>query len=196
MRHAIRTLLLIAASVVPAAAQAQFTVTPFAGVSAAGQTGFVDLEQTAGDLKAVYGTAVGWRIARRWTLGVEGAVMPRFLKSDGDLVERGRLTSLLARVDYAFWPRASTAGVQLFLTGGAGMVRVDVEDVLAAFTGSSTLPAGHLGMGVLLPLGGRLRISSDVRYVRSTSEPGGRAAFGGQEYVSFWRVTSGVVIKF
>ena len=52
MRHAVRTLtLLIAASVLPAV-QAQFTVRPFAGVSAAAQTGFVDLEQTAGDLKA------------------------------------------------------------------------------------------------------------------------------------------------
>ena len=72
MRHAIRTLTLLIASVLPAPAQAQFTVTPFAGVSVAGQTSFVDLEQTAGDLEAVYGAAVGWRMTRRWTLGFEG----------------------------------------------------------------------------------------------------------------------------
>ena len=195
MRHAIRTLALLIASVLPAPAQAQFTVTPFAGVSVAGQTGFVDLEQTAGDLEAVYGAAVGWRITRRWTLGFEGALMPQFLKGDGELVERGRLTSLLASVDYVFWPRSSSPRLQLLLTGGAGAVRVEIDDVLAAFTGSSTLPAGHVGVGMLFPLRNRLRIRSDVRYVRSTFEPGGRAAFD-EEHVSFWRVTSGVAIEF
>jgi opacity protein-like surface antigen len=195
MRHAICTLTLLIASVVPAPAQAQFTLTPFAGVSVAGQPSFVDLEQTAGDLEAVYGAAVGWRMTRRWTLGFEGALMPQFLKGDGKLVERGRLTSLLASVDYAFWPRSSSAGLQLFLTGGAGAVRVEIDDVLGAFTGSSTLPAGHVGAGVLFPLRSRMRVRSDVRYVRSTFEPGGRAAFD-EEHVSFWRVTSGVAIEF
>ena len=195
MRQAICTLTLLIASVLPAPAQAQFTVTPFAGVSLAGQTGFVDLEQTAGDLEAVYGAAVGWRITRRWTIGFEGGLMPQFLKGDGQLVERGRLTSLLASVDYAFWPRSSSPGLQLLLTGGAGAVRVEIDDVLGAFTASSTLPAGHVGVGMLIPLGNRLRLRSDVRYVRSTFEPGGRAAFD-EEHVSFWRVTSGFAIEF
>jgi hypothetical protein len=195
MRDAIRALTLLIASVLPATAQAQVTVTPFAGVSFAAQTGFVDLEQTAGDVKAVYGAAVGWRMTRRWTIGFEGALMPQFLKGEGELVERGRLTSLLASVDYAFWPRSSAAGLQLFLTGGAGVVRIEIDDVLGAFTGSSTLPAGYVGAGVLFPLRSRMRFRSDVRYVRSTFEPGGRAAFD-EEHVSFWRVTSGVAIDF
>ena len=195
MRQAICTLTLLIAGVLPAPAQAQFTVTPFAGVSLAGQTGFVDLEQTAGDLEAVYGAAVGWRVTRRWTIGFEGGLMPQFLKGDGKLVERGRLTSLLASVDYAFWPRSSSPGLQLLLTGGAGAVRVEIDDVLGAFTASSTLPAGHVGVGMLIPLRNRLRLRSDVRYVRSTFEPGGRAAFD-EEHVSFWRVTSGVAIEF
>jgi hypothetical protein len=195
VRQTIRTLTLLIASVLPAPAQAQFTLTPFAGVSVTGQTSFVDLEQTAGDLEAVYGAAIGWRITRRWTLGFEGALMPRFLKGDGELIQRGRLTSLLGSVEYALWPRSSSTGLQVFLTGGAGAVRVEIDDVLGAFTGSSTLPAGHVGTGVLFPLRSRLRIRSDIRYVRSTFEPGGRTAFG-EEHVSFWRVTSGVAIEF
>ena len=195
MRHAIRTLTLLIASVLPAHAQAQFTLTPFAGVSVTGQPSFVDLEQTAGDLVAVYGAAIGWRMTRRWTLGFEGALMPQFLNGDGELVQRGRLTSLLASVDYAFWSRPSSAALQLFLTGGAGAVRVELDDVLGAFTGSSTLLAGHVGTGVLFPLRRHMRVRTDVRYVRSTFEPGGRAAFV-EEHVSFWRVTSGVAIEF
>ena len=195
MRHVIRTLTLLIASVLPAPAQAQFTLTPFAGVSVAGQTSYVDLEQAAGDLEAVYGAAVGWRVTRRWTLGFEGALMPQFLRGDGELVERGRLTSLLASVDFTFWRRSSSAGLQLFLTGGAGAVRVAIDDVLGAFTGASTLPAGHVGAGILFPLRSRMHVRSDVRYVRSTFEPGGRAAFD-EEHVSFWRVTSGVAIEF
>ena len=195
MRRVIRTLTLLIASAVPAPAHAQFMVTPFAGVSVAGQTSFVDLEQRAGELEAVYGVAVAWRMTRRWTLGFEGGLMPQFLKDDGTLVERGRLTTLLASVDYAVWPRSSSAGLQLLLTGGAGAVRVEIDDVLGAFTGSSTLPAGHVGAGILFPLRNRLRVRSDLRYVRSTFEPGGRAAFD-EEHVSFWRVTSGVAIEF
>ena len=195
MRQTIRTLTLLIASVLPAPAQAQFTLTPFAGVSVTGQTSFVDLEQTAGDLEAVYGAAIGWRITRRWTLGFEGALMPQFLKGDGELIQRGRLTSLLGSVEYALWPRSSSTGLQVFLTGGAGAVRVEIDDVLGAFTGSSTLPAGQVGVGMLIPLRNRLRVRSDVRYVRSTFEPGGRAAFD-EEHVSFWRVTSGVAIEF
>jgi hypothetical protein len=195
MRHRICALTLLVACVVPAPAQAQLTVTPFAGVTFAGQTGFVDLEQTAGDLKAVYGAAAGWRVTRRWTIGFEAALMPQFFKGDGEIVERGRLTSLVASVDYAFWPRSSSSGLQLFVTGGAGVVHVEIDDVLGAFTGSSTLPAGYVGAGAVFPLRSRLRFRSDVRYVRSTFEPGGRAAFD-EEHVSFWRVTSGVTIEF
>lgn len=195
MQHAIRTLTLLIATALPALADAQFTVTPFAGVTVARQTSFVDLEQTAGDLEVVYGAALGWRMTGRWTLAFDGALMPKFLKGDGELVERGRLTSLLAGVDYAVWPRSSSAGWQLFLSGGAGAVHVAIDDVLGAFTGSSTLPAAHVGAGVLFPLRSRMRVRSDVRYLRSTFEPGGRAAFD-QEHISFWRITSGVALEF
>ena len=188
-------LVLLMAIVLPVSAQAQITVTPFVGVSVAGQTGFVDVEQTAGDPKAVFGAAVGWRMVTRWTLGFEAALMPRFLKGDGELVERGRLTSLLANVEYALWPRSPASALQVFLTGGAGVVRVEIDDALGAFTASSTLPAGHVGAGVLFPLGSRVRGRSDVRYVRSAFRSGGRAAFD-EEHVSFWRVTSGIAIEF
>jgi opacity protein-like surface antigen len=195
MRYAIGTLVLLTASVLPGAAQARVTVTPFAGMSVAGQTGFVDVEQAAGAPQSVFGAAVGWRMTIRWTIGFEGALMPRFLKGDGELVERGRLTSLLATVDYAFWPRSPSARLQLLLTGGAGGVRVEINDALGAFTGSSTLPAGHVGVGVLFALRSRLRVRTDGRYLRSTFEPGGRAAFD-EEHVSFWRITSGIAIEF
>jgi hypothetical protein len=102
---------------------------------------------------------------------------------------------LFASVDYALWPRSPSPRVQVFLTGGAGAVRVEIDDALGAFTGSSTLPAGHLGAGVLFPLRSRLRVRSDARYVRSTFEAGGRAAFD-EEHVSFWRITSGLAIAF
>ena len=195
-RHAIRMLtLLTAVSVLPARAQAQLTVTPFAGMSFAGETGFVDLEQAAGTRKAVYGVSAGWRMARRWTVGFEGTVMPKFLKGDGEVVERGRLTSFLAQLDYGLWPGSRSTGPQLFLTGGIGVVRVDIDDVFDAFTASSTLPAGHVGAGVTLPLGSRLRLRNDVRYVRTTSKPGSPARFD-DGYASFWRVTSGVEIAF
>jgi hypothetical protein len=195
MRRAIRTLTLLSALLVPVPAQAQFTVTPFAGVSLVGEPSFVDLEQTAGGLEPVYGAAIGWRMTRRWTLGFEGALMPQFLNGQGELVARGRLTSLLASVEYALWPRSSPTAVQLFLTGGAGAVHVEIADTLGAFTDSSTLPAAHAGGGALFALGNRLSVRSDVRYVRSTFERGGRAAFA-DEHVSFWRITSGIAIEF
>jgi hypothetical protein len=57
------------------------------------------------------------------------------------------------------------------------------------------LPAATVGGGLLLPLRGRVRLRSDVRYQRSTFEEGGRSAFD-TRHVSFWRIASGVTVEF
>lgn len=186
---------LVAAMATASPAGAQVAVTPFVGASFAGETGFVDLEGTAGDVKPLYGVSVGWRVTRRLLVAFEGSWMPHFLRDTGELVERGRLTSWIGQADCVIWPRPSASRPQLFVTGGIGVVRVDLDDVLDAFAERSIVPAATVGGGVLLPLRDRVRLRSDVRYVRSTFAEGGRSGFD-TRHVSFWRVTSGVMVGF
>ena len=176
-------------------AHAQVAVTPLVAVSLAGRTGFVDLEDVAGDVKALYGGWIGWRVTRRLSVGFEGSWMPKFLEDTGELVERGRLTSWMGQVDYVVWPGVAGNGPQWFVTAAAGAVRIDLDDALDAFTEVSTLPGGAVGAGLLLPLRNRIRLRSDLRYLRSAFAEGGRAAFD-ERHVSFWRVASGVMIEF
>ena len=176
-------------------ARAQVSVAPFAGVSLAGRTGFVDLEDAAADVNPLYGAWIGWRMTRGLSVGFEGTWMPQFLKGTGEFVERGRLASWMGQVDYVIWPRARADRPQLFVTAAAGAVRVDLDDVLDAFTEASTLPAAAVGGGVLVPLRTRLRLRSDVRYVRSAFAEGGDSAFD-ERHVSFWRISTGVTLDF
>jgi hypothetical protein len=196
MRAAFLPLAVLIATIAAApSAHAQVAVTPFVAVSVASRTGFVDLEDVAGDVKALYGGWIGWRVTRRLSVGFEGSWMPRFLEDTGEFVERGRLMSWMGQVDYVVWPSADADGPQLFVTAAAGAVRIDLDDVLDAFTEVSTLPGGAVGAGLLLPLRDRVRLRSDFRYVRSGFAEGGRAAFD-ERHVSFWRLATGVMIEF
>ena len=195
MRNGCVMLVVVLAAVVVARdARAQVTASAFAGVHVAGRSAYVDLEDSEGDVGPLYGASFGWRLTRRVTIGVEGAWMPRFLKAGGDLVERGRLTSWMAQADVVIWQGASPAGPQLFVVGGVGVMRSDLADVLGAFTETNTLAAGAVGGGVAIPIRGRIQFRSDGRYVRSAATEGGRAAFE-PGHVSFWRVTSGLVVR-
>jgi hypothetical protein len=52
----------------PSDATADWIVRPFLGAAVGPEHGFVDLEQTSGDSKLVFGAAAGWQ---RRTIGVE-----------------------------------------------------------------------------------------------------------------------------
>lgn len=184
----------MALTMAPSEARADWLVRPFLGAAAGATHGFVDLEQTGGEAKLVAGAAAGWQ---RRALGVEleVGVLPRFFSGPGDLIVAGSVTTIMGNVTWQLpWPSASSR-LRAYVAGGAGVVRVRLEDALDAFTSSTQLAAGNAGGGVLVRWRPGLDINADVRYFKTRFGEAGRGGFS-ETFVSFTRVTAGLVLRF
>ena len=188
-----RCALVVLVLLLPATARADWTVKAFAGVTTASRSGFVDLSGATGTTTPLFGGAVGWEWSNGFGVEVELATAPSFLKGSGDLVESGRLDTVMANATWLL-PRPS-ARLRTYLSGGIGAARVTFQDALDAFTTTSTLGAANVGGGLLLPLPARAQVVADLRYVRSRYGDLNRAGFG-EEYVAYWRVGAGVLLRF
>ena len=172
-------------TMVPLEARADWIVRPFFGAAVNPNHGFVDLEQTSGDSKLVLGAGAGWH---RRAIGVEFelSVLPGFFDGSGDLM--GNVTWQLPK------PHESSR-LRAYVAGGAGIVHVRLEDALDAFSSTTSLAAGNAGGGVLVRLRPRLDLNADVRYFKTQFGEVDRAGFS-EQFVSFTRLTAGVVLRF
>jgi hypothetical protein len=178
----------------PSEARADWIVRPFFGAALGPSHGFVDLEQTAGDVKLVWGAAAGWHPG---AIGVEFdvSVLPGFFDGPDDLINAGSVTTLMGNVTWQLPKPNESSRLRAYVAGGAGIVRVRLEDALDAFSSTTSLAAGNVGGGVLVRLRSRLDINADVRYFKTQFGDVGRAGFS-EEFVSFTRLTGGVVLRF
>jgi outer membrane protein with beta-barrel domain len=181
-------------TIAPAEASADWTVRPFFGAAVSPKHGFVDLEQTSGDSKLVFGAAAGWR---RRALGVEFELsgLPGFFDGPDDLILEGHLTTMMGNVTWQLPKPHESSRLRAYVSGGAGIVRVRLEDPLDAFSSQTSLAAGNAGGGVLVRLRPRLDINADVRYFKTQYGDVDRAGFS-EQFVSFTRLTAGVVLRF
>jgi outer membrane protein with beta-barrel domain len=177
-----------------AAAADEWSIAPFAGVTARTETGFIDLDGATSTRKPAIGVAAAWH-ARRW-VGVEGdlAVLPGFFESQTGLVESSRVTTLSANVLIHPW---QARNVRPYATIGVGVVSVRVTDVADVFRTRATLGAINGGIGGEVGLSARFGFRGDVRYFRTRFEdpPPGTVAVDAR-FLHFWRLSTGVVVRF
>ena len=181
-------------TMVPAEAAADWMVRPFFGAALNPSHGFVDLEQTAGDSKLVLGAAAGWH-PRAIGVEVEVSVLPGFFDGPADLILAGQVTTVMGNLTWQLPKPHASSRLRAYVTGGAGIVRIRLEDALDAFSSRTSLAAANAGGGVLVRLRPRLDISADVRYFKSQYGDACRAGFS-EQFVSFTRITGGVVLRF
>jgi Outer membrane protein beta-barrel domain len=178
----------------PVDAQTQWVVKVFGGVAASPSHGFVDLEQTAGEARPIVGGAAGieWRALQ---FEAEFATAPTFFKKTGDLLETGRLTTIMGSVTWMLPRPGPTARLRPYLSGGMGVVQVKIDDALAAFSSQSTLGAATAGGGVLIRVRPRFGVNVEARYLRSQFQDQHAAGFG-EEFVAYTRISGGAVFRF
>lgn len=178
----------------PVDAQAQWIVKVFGGVAASPSHGFVDLEQAAGEARPVVGAAVGreWRALQ---FEAEFATLPTFFKKAGDLLDTGRLTTMMGSVTWMLPRPGPTARLRAYLSGGIGVVQVKIDDALAAFSSQSTLGAATAGAGVLIRVRPRFAVNVEARYLHSQFRDQSAAGFG-EEFVAYTRISGGAVFRF
>lgn len=181
-------------TMVPSTAAADWTVRPFFGAALGPRHGFVDLEQTSGDTKLVLGAAAGWHPR---AIGVEFdvSVLPGFFEGADDLITGSNVTTVMGNVTWQLPKLHASSPVRAYVAAGAGIVRTRLTDALDAFSSSTSLAAANAGGGVLVRLRPRLDINADVRYFKSQSGDVDRAGFS-EQFVSFTRLTGGVVLRF
>jgi len=178
----------------PVEAQAQWIVKAFGGVAASPSHGFVDLEQRAGEARPIVGAAVGreWRTLQ---FEAEFAMSPTFFTSTGDLLDTGRLTTMMGLVTWMLPRPGPTARWRLYLSGGIGVVHVTIDDALGAFSSGSTLGAAAGGGGVLIRVRPGFALNVDARYLRSQFRDPNAASFD-EQFVSYTRIAGGAVFRF
>jgi hypothetical protein len=181
-------------TMVPSEARADWIVRPFFGAAISPRHGFVDLEQTARGAKAVLGAAAGWQPG---AIGVEfeWSVLPGFFDGPRDLIIAGNVTTAMGNVTWQLPKPNASSRLRAYLAGGAGIVRVHLEDALGAFSSTSSLAGGNAGGGVMVRLRSRLDLQGDVRYFKTQFGDVDRAGFS-ERFVSFTRVTGGAVLRF
>ena len=181
----------------PRSASAEWQIRPFLGVTFAGGTTFVDLEQAAGHPKiavGVNGVLLGENI------GIEGDFgrTPNFFQSgDQHLVLGSSATTLTGNIVIALPRHLTEYTLRPYFVGGAGLMRVRIDDVLGALRVASTLPAIDVGGGATGFLTDRVGLSWDMRYFRSFSgKAEGHGLSFGAEQLSFWRANMALAIRF
>jgi hypothetical protein len=181
-------------TMVPSQATADWIVRPFFGAAVSPEHGFVDLEQASGESKLVVGAAAGWQ-PRAIGVEFELSILPGFFGSPGDLIIAGHVTTVMGNVTWQLPKPHESSRLRAYVAGGAGIVRVRFEDALDAFSSETSLAAGNAGGGILVRLRPRLDINADVRYFKTQFGDVDRAGFS-EQFVSFTRLTGGVVLRF
>jgi outer membrane protein with beta-barrel domain len=178
----------------PSEAAAEWIVRPFFGAAVSPNHGFVDLEQAAGDMKLVVGAAAGWH---RRTIDIEFEVsaLPGFFDGPGDLIIDGHVATVMGNVTWQLPKPRESSRLRAYVAGGAGIVRIRLEDALDAFSSRTSLAAGNAGGGVFIRLRPGLDVNADVRYFKTQFGDVDKAGFS-EQFVSFTRVTAGVVLRF
>ncbi len=180
----------------PGAADAEWQVKPFLGVTFGGDTTFLDLEQASGKRHTALGVSAA---GLGDMIGVEADFMhvPGFFQRSGGrplLVLQSSVTTLTGNVMITLPRRMTEYTLRPYLVGGAGLMHVRADDVLPVATNLATVDVGG---GVTGFLTNRVGLSWDVRRFRSVhGKDEGLGISLGAEHLSFWRASMALAIKY
>lgn len=189
-----RNVVLVAMVVIlgmPAAAQADWLLTPFAGVTFGGN---------APERKLNYGTSIGFMGAGAFGFEIDFGYTPNFFDAADalDLVGDSNVTTFMVNVIAGVPVGGQTGGgVRPYVSGGAGLLKSHVEDAGGFFNVNNNDFGIDVGAGVAGFFSDNLGLRGDVRYFRTLSDPVEDNEFD-IDFGSFdfWRGTLGLVIRF
>jgi len=191
-------------------ADAEWQITPSFGISFAGDTTFVDAERAAGSANAVFGLR---SVLLGEVFGVEAdfGAAPGFFQrglfhfgGDSPVPPGGgggndvgsQVMTLTGNFVVAVPRSVAEFTLRPYLVGGAGLMRVEIND-LAVLPARSTLTAIDLGGGVTGFLTDRFGLNWDLRRFWTVGGTDQELGFSiGEESLSFWRASMGLAIRF
>ena len=180
------------------AAAAEKQIRPFVAVTFKGATTFV-LGEAVGKRHTVVGVSAA---LVGDIIGVEGEVSrgPGFFEPDPDrLVVRSSVTTATGSVILTLPKRLTEYTLRPYFVAGAGVMRVNIADVLSVFDPTKALAAYDIGGGAVGFLTSQVGVAWDVRRFgtlkASAAEPG-TTLEGGAARLSFWRASMALVVRY
>jgi hypothetical protein len=192
-----RTLWLAAAFLLAGSvpARADFFVTPFAAIKFAGDATIGDLDSGASNTKFTLGGMTG--VLSDGLLGVEADVgyVPRFFeRSTGTIVLRSHVLTVMGNVMVALPRSVSGYSLRPFVSGGAGLMHVNINDVLEVVDVDTNLFGINVGGGAVGPLSNALDVRFDLRWFKSVTSGSEQPLRPGPP-LAFWRLAVGLTIR-
>lgn len=180
------------------ASAADNQIRPFFGGTFGGGTTFVDPDRGADKTHKTFGISL---VSLRNVFGIDVDVAdtPGFFENSDSagLVLSSRVTTVTGNVVVAA-PRTRTEyGLRPYIVGGAGLMRVRINDYFGSFENSRVLPALDIGGGAVGFLTNRTGVAWELRRFKSLD--GSRKEEGlsiGKEKLSFWRATMAFVYRY
>ena len=181
-------------------AWAEWQIRPFLGATFGTSTTFVDLERAypedgAGKRNLTVGVNGAWLGNMLGFEGDLGLAPGFFQRGDQELVLSSRVTTLTGNVVLTLPRRMTRYTLRPYLVGGAGLMRVRIDEFFGTLKVVDTLPAIDIGGGATGFLSDYVGVNWDVRYFRSVGGSSGDGVTFGREQLSFWRATMGVAIR-
>ncbi len=176
-------------------AHADFFITPFAGIKFAGDARFIDLDSGASNSKFTLGGMAG--VLGNGIFGAEAdvAYVPRFFeRSSGTLAARSHVFTMMGNVIVAVPQTITGYSLRPFVSGGAGLMVVNIDDVLDVLPVNSTLFGINVGGGAVGPLTNLVDVRLELRWFKSLTS-GNETPLLPATALSFWRAAVGLTIR-
>ena len=184
-----------AAALTATPAYADFFITPFAAVKFAGDSPLRDLESGASNSKFVIGGNLG--VLSDGLFGIEADVsyVPRFFeRSASSLIARSHVFTLMGNVIVATPRQLTGYSLRPFVSGGAGLMDVNITDVANAIPVDVNLFGINVGGGAIGALTNVTDVRFELRWFKSVTR-GDAIAFRSGPAVTFWRAAVGLTIR-
>lgn len=179
----------------PATASADWFLTPFAGFKFAGESRIVDLDQGASNTKFTLGGIVG--MTSDGLLGVEADVgySPRFFeRSSGMLIARSHVLTVMGNIVLTTPQELTGDSLRPFVSGGAGLIHAEIDDILGALPVNSNLFGINVGGGATGRLTDVTSLRFELRYFKSVTSDDQAVRLGTS--LSFWRAGVGLTLRY
>jgi hypothetical protein len=176
-------------------AHADFFLTPFAAIKFAGDAGVADLDRGAGNTKFALGGMAGFLGDGLFGVEADVTYVPRFFeRSSGLLVARSHVFTVMGNVMLATPRSVSQYSLRPFVSGGGGLMSINIDDVVNAIPVDSNLFGVNVGGGAMGPLNNSLDVRFELRWFKSVTR-GDTTPLLPRSALSFWRAAIGLTIR-
>ena len=183
---------------VAAPAAAEWQIRPFLGAAFAGGTTLVDPDLAVGKPHAMFGVT-GSLLGNVFGIDGDIAHSPGFFQADAHNVVNSSTTTVTGNLVVALPRRLARYTLRPYVMGGAGVMRVHIEEFSGGLSGSDTLPAIDFGGGVTGFLTDRVGLSWEVRRFQSAAsrtEGNLLTVTDPNRKLSFWRANMALAIRY